>query len=835
MGFEYPWALLLLFPLAAWAFWEWRGGGRVAHLALRVVIFGLIVLALASPVWELPGSAVHVVALTDVSESIGDEGFARAQQIVRQLEREGGSGSLTVIPFAGKVLPGRSTSLPAPGSLGAAGRGTDIETAMRYALASLPARSVPRIALITDGLENSGSMLRAAWQAKTLGVPVHAYSLPGRPVAELVIRAMEFPERVWSGERFPLRLVVEAPRLARGHVEITVDGKRIGMSDVELAEGLNPLLLTLSVQSEGVSELRVQVSAGDLGEVQKSGAIAFRRPAAIFVSSTTQQEDQHLLAVMNAARYQLRITQALPDTLTDTQLLVLNNQDMEAYTDAQKERLEQYVLGGGGLLVVAGERNVYVEKPPGTPEDALTRALPAKLAPPQSEEGTVVALIIDKSSSMEGRKMQLARLATIGVIDNLRPQDMVGVLIFDNSHQWAVPIRKAEEKTLIKRLVSGIMADGGTQIAPALEEAYRRVYPLKAAFKHIVLLTDGISEEGDSINLAKEAAVNKITISTVGLGRDVNRNYLQNVANNANGSAHFVDDPAMLQQILLKDVMEHTGSTAIEGSIRVQLTRPSELTEGIDFASAPPLNGFVKFEAKPTADLLLTLDREDAPLLARWQYGLGRAAVFTSDAKGRWASEWLTWQGYDRFWANLLRDMLPRSQPRESSIRFDEATNRLLVEYRTDAASGPREAPELFLFGRDNYRLPVTADMVAPGLFRVSAPTSDRRGLFRIRPLREVSDFPELGYYLEEPEVNDFGNDERLLREVATYTSGQFNPSPSAVFDPGNVRFQSYTVLWPFLLAAAIALQLLELFLRKGLPWIRERRARPRANLSFQS
>jgi Ca-activated chloride channel family protein len=538
--------------------------------------------------------------------------------------------------------------------------------------------------------------------------------------------------------------------------------------------------------------------------------------------------------VMNAARYRLQIAQSLPDSLAETQLLVLSNQDLEAYSEAQKSRLEQYVLGGGGLLVVAGEKNVYVEKPEGTPEDALTRALPAKLAPPESEEGTVVALIIDKSSSMEGRKMQLARLATIGVIDNLRPQDMVGVLIFDNSHQWAVPIRKAEEKTLIKRLVSGIMADGGTQIAPALEEAYRRVYPLKASFKHIVLLTDGISEEGDSINLAKEAALNKITISTVGLGRDVNRNYLQNVADNAKGTAYFVDDPAMLQQILLKDVMEHTGSTAIEGSIRVKVARQNELTEGINFDSAPPLNGFVKFDAKPTADLVLTLDREDAPLLARWQYGLGRAAVFTSDAKGRWASEWLTWEGYDRFWANVLRDMLPRSQPRESSIRYDESTKRLLVEYRTDPVSGPRVAPELFLFGRDNYRLPVTAEMAAPGLFRVFAPTADHRGLFRIRPVEDSDDFPELGYYLEEPEVNDFGNDERLLREVASYTGGQFNPSAATVFDPGNVRFQSQTYVWPFLLAAAILLQLLELFLRKGLPWLRERRAQSGANLSYQ-
>ncbi|MCZ2153156.1 MAG: VWA domain-containing protein [Bryobacterales bacterium] len=498
---------------------------------------------------------------------------------------------------------------------------------------------------------------------------------------------------------------------------------------------------------------------------------------------------------------------------------------MEHYPDAVKKRIEEYVLSGGGLLVVAGERNVYVEKAPGTPEDALTRALPAKLAPPQSEEGTVVVLILDKSSSMEGRKMQLARLAAIGVIDNLRPQDMAGVLVFDNSYQWAVPVRKAEAKPLIKRLVSAIMPDGGTQIAPALDEGYRKVLPLKASYKHIVLLTDGISEEGDSINLAKEAALNKITISTIGLGRDVNRNYLQKVADNAKGSSYFVEDPTELQQILLKDVMEHTGSTAIEGSVSTRVERPSEITEGVDFATAPKLKGFVKFETKPAANLLLTVDREDAPLLARWQYGLGRAAVFTSDAKGRWAADWLTWSGYDKFWSNLVRDLLPRSAPQESNIRYDEARDLLLAEYRVETSRGRIQAPELYIFGPDDYRRPLQAELAAPGLFRVEAPAGGRRGLFRIRPLEASEDFPELGYYLEEREIHDFGNNHALLRQVAAYTGGRVNPPADKVFDPGNVRVQSYTVLWPFLIAAAVLLELIELFLRKGMPWLRERRA----------
>ena len=182
-------------------------------------------------------------------------------------------------------------------------------------------------------------------------------------------------------------------------------------------------------------------------------------------------------------------------------------------------------------------------------------------------------------------------MAAIGVVENLRPIDQVGVLIFDNSFQWAVPMRRAEDKSLIKRLISGIVPDGGTQIAPALAEAYRKVLPSQATFKHIVLLTDGISEEGDSLDLSKEALAQHVTISTVGLGQDVNRAYLEKVATTAGGKSYFLNEPAGLEQILLKDVMEHTGSTAVEKTLRPVVAKNVEILDGVGIDSAPRTQG----------------------------------------------------------------------------------------------------------------------------------------------------------------------------------------------------------------------------------------------------
>ena len=479
---------------------------------------------------------------------------------------------------------------------------------------------------------------------------------------------------------------------------------------------------------------------------------------------------------------------------------------------------------GGGLLVIGGERNIYQEGK--KVEDALDRALPAKLAPPRSPEGTTVVLIIDKSSSMEGRKMDLARQAAIGVIDNLRPIDTVGVLIFDNSFQWAVPLRKAEDRSTIKRLVAGITPDGGTQIAPALSEAYRRILTSNATFRHIVLLTDGISEEGDSISVSKEAASKKVTISTVGLGQDVNRAYLEKVATFAKGRPYFLTDPSGLEQILLKDVMEHTGSTAVEKAITATVVRQSAVLDGVGIEKAPPLKGYVKFIAKPGADTILNVDSKD-PLLTMWQLGLGRSAVFASDAKSRWADQWISWSGFDKLWVNIFRDLLPHSQAGETTLSYDNASGNLIADYRI--ASHVRDAvvPEIFAIGPAGFRKPVPVKKVSEGYYRGQVKIGTRQGLFRVRPLEESRLFPETGLYRQEEELSQYGSNEALLKQVSSFTGGRFSPSPADVFQTGGRSIPAVMDLWPGLIAAAIFFNLAELVSRKWagiLDWFRSRR-----------
>ena len=348
---------------------------------------------------------------------------------------------------------------------------------------------------------------------------------------------------------------------------------------------------------------------------------------------------------------------------------------------------------------------------------------------------------------------------------------------------------------------------------------------MNAVYKHIVLLTDGISEEGDSMGLSREAAINHVTISTVGLGQDVNRAYLEKVASFAKGKSYFLNDPSGLEQILLKDVQEHTGTTAVEKPLKPEIMQKAELLDGVGMESAPPLLGYVRFDAKPSAMQILEMDQKNGekkdPLFMRWQYGLGRSAVFTSDAKSRWAASWVAWPGFDKFWTNVFRDLLPHAAATEAIASYDDASGELVVDYHLGHhVDDPAKTPDIFVLGPNGFQKPMKVTKLATGSYRASIPVGTNEGLFRIRPAAESRAFPEVGFYRQESELVEYGSNQFLLKQIAESTGGRYfqnagSVNLDAMFDAGGRFVPSSLQLWPGLLALAILLNLIELVMRK--------------------
>ncbi len=819
MTFAHPWILLLILAPLGWAVREWPLNARPLNLAMKAASFALILIALAEPSITMPETKTGAVVLVDTSASVSDADLRRESSIVSGIAASRGRNWMRVVPFARRPREMQAGETSAGWRLqhtpGDEGKATDLEAALRDSMSAVPFGRIPRLVLISDGNENEGSSARAIAQLQRVAVPVDTFAVDGRVRSGLQLVSASMPRQAYAGEQIPIDLRIESPSDLEASIDITADGKEIGANPISLKAGTNELRVHTRVKTTGAVAIAGKLTAKTGGDIEFEQAVELRRAKVLYLSQDPPGSETNLLQALNEGQFDLvRDRSALDKGLNDIQLIVLNNLDLNTFSAAEKSRIEEYVKSGGGLLLIGGERQVYKED---KQMDALDRALPAKLAPPKSPEGTCVALIIDKSSSMEGRKIELARLSAVGVVDHLRPVDLIGVLIFDNSFQWAVPMRRAEDKSLIKRLISGITPDGGTQIAPALSEAYRKVLASKTTYKHIVLLTDGISEEGDSMELAREAQQHDVTISTVGLGQDVNRSYLEKVASTSGGKSYFLNEPQGLEQILLKDVLEYSGSTAVEKPLTPIVNAKEEVLEGTGIETAPPLKGYVRFETKPAAEALLSIDAEKKdPLYVRWQYGLGRAAVFTSDAKSRWAEQWMTWPGYDKFWINVTRDLLPRSNASEAAAQYDAATGDIVAEYRIGAGMPePANAPEIFVIGPDGFQKPIEVQKAAPRLYRGRLHIGALRGLFRIRPLTESREFPEIGLYRQQEEMMDFGANRPLLAQIANLTGGRFNPPVASIFDAGGRALSTTWQLWPALLALAIALTITELVVRK--------------------
>jgi Ca-activated chloride channel family protein len=386
----------------------------------------------------------------------------------------------------------------------------------------------------------------------------------------------------------------------------------------------------------------------------------------------------------------------------------------------------------------------------------LERALPARLAPPRSPEGTAVVLVMDKSSSMEGRKIELARLAAIGVVENLRPIDSVGVLIFDNSFQWAVPMRKAEDRAYraadLRHRHRWRHTDRSRhrRSLPAHSPAIRRLQAHRAPHRRHF-------RGRRQLQLTKEALANHVTISTVGLGQDVNRAFLEKVASSADGKSYFLNDPSGLEQILLRDVEEHTGldggREAVHGGGREAGRNSGRRGHRESVARAQWIRAF------PATPHLRrypdTADKED-PLLVRWQYGLGRAVVFTSDAKEPLGGQLGHLAGLrPPVGQHLPRHSAARFAQSETTADFDRASNELVMEYRlSHNLPEPAAIPDIFALGPGGFQaLAQGGQSGRRPLLRPSRHRRRTRGCSAcVRwPIRVP--FPEVGFYRQEDEM----------------------------------------------------------------------------------
>jgi len=846
---------------------------RWLAVGLRTVLVAVLALALSRLARTTDTTLVSTVVLVDVSDSVTDEAIDDARAVVQGLWQARGDNDLSVVTFARDArvvpLPEETEDLPPlerhhePED---AGQGSNLQGALQLAYGLFPPGHLRRVVLVSDGGQTAGDLLAEASRAARFGVRLFYH--PNRRGAphEVAVRDLSLPARIKVGEPFHVRARVFASRPDRARIRLfqgeTINGLD-GVRDVDLEQGDNEVEFESIVRIAGPVTYRLEMEpAGPdrfaANNVFETSVVVPGRPTVLYVEGA-QGRASYLAQALTAAEYEVDVRgpRALPSSLRELErfdFVILSDVPADQVTLTQMDAIERYVRDlGGGFIMAGGEDSFGLGGWQGT---RMERLLPVRLDSQRRRDqpSLALALVIDKSGSMSGQKIELAKEAAKATAELLGPDDYIEVIGFDSTPERVVRMQSASNRVRILRDIGRLAARGGTNIFPALDMAYQDLAVTRARIKHVILLTDGQSPDQGIPELTQAMRAEGITVSTVGLGTDVNRALLQSVAALGGGRAYFTTDPHNIPRIFMRETTTVARSSAVEEYFQPLLVQPADFLRGLDIASAPYLHGYVATRAKPApAQVILESDLSE-PILARWRVGLGWSLAWTSDVKNRWAVEWLRWPGFSRFWAQLIREHMRRKRQDVLDMRAEVIDDRVHVVVdaighddrflnglsSTLTVEGPMGAPppragtgpgpERGASTRVREEHPLL--QTAPGRYEATFPLA-RYGSFVLTAEHSLEDRPvaQSMAQIANPYPREYMTlepDEELLRRAAEVTGGGPEPEPADVFDPHGEKITHYEDLWPKLLFIALALFVLDLLLRRIRLFDRRFRAAPR-------
>ncbi|WP_171189927.1 VWA domain-containing protein, partial [Alienimonas chondri] len=814
-----PWWLLglLLLP-ALWYLYrrslvDFDRGQRIASLAVRSVVVVLLVLALGGLTLLRPTTERYVVFVADESLSVGgEEGRNPVREYLAALGELPSGDEAVVLPFAADV--GTPVSLAAfleagteaggapPSGDGEAEsakerlRGTDVAAALRTALAAAPPDKVRRVVLLTDGNETAGNAVQAALGSLDR---IDVVPLPTRAEPEVAVSEVLVPSQVARGEPFFVEVAVDSNHDDEVTVEVFRGPLKVVSEKQTLKPGENRFRFRQTVERDRLAEYTVRISGAKEDALVDNNAAsglvyAAGKPRILLIDSDPDAARSLVWALEEEdVEADVRPPRGVPEDVADLQnyeVVVLANVPATDLSSRQMAVMRTYVRDlGGGLVMLGGDQSFGLG---GYYRSVLEEVLPVRSDFEKEKEKPSLAmvLIIDKSGSMGGQKIELAKDAAKAAVELLGPKDQLGVIAFDGAPTWVSDIRPASDKAGLEASISTIGAGGGTTLYPAMTEARDALRRAAAKLKHVIILTDGQSSPGDFDGVTRDLASDRVTVSTVGVGQGADMNLLEEIARTGGGRHYFTDDPGNIPQIFAKETVTASKSAINEEPFVPQLLRPTAVLDGVGVEDAPFLLGYVVTRPKATAEVILGTETGD-PLLTWWRYGLGWSVAFTSDAGPRWAAEWLAWEGFGPFWAQVFRHAMRKGGGTGTTVNLARDGDRVRMTLdAADPAGGWRNdaTTELTVIDPALGSRTVQARQTAPGRYEAEFQVP-RGGAYHTEISQKIGEQvvarQSRGVTVGYPEeLRLRPTNEALLRSLAAAGGGTFDLPAADVFAP---------------------------------------------------
>ncbi len=737
LTFEQPVLLLLVLPVAALVYFTWRNmslpfsrGQRRFILVSRILLFALVIAALAGASISQPITHQSVVFVGDISSSTQGQQTFIEQWINNAIKHKQPDDQVGIVAVGRNALVEQSVQKQIDFSRFQSTPDTnytDLAVGLRLAAAILPAESMRRIVLLSDGRQNLGDALQEAQLLQQQGIRLDVVPLPSTSGVEARIDGLTAPTLVHTNEHFVLHLNLYSTIAQTGTLRLYLDQALLTQQPIRLNPGTQEVTFTLSAPPVGFHTFRLTLDAPQDTLLQNNEAAAFvnvQGPPRVLLIEGQAGGGHNILSALQATKIDVVVgtpsdVPTTLDGLVPYSSVILADVPASSLGTTRMQILQSFVRDlGRGLVVSGGENSYGVGGYANTP---LEQALPVRMDIPQHKDTPSIAVVMIIESLEGGPQINISKEAAKGVINLLTPRDQVG--ISEGNGNLVIPLQNVANKPALNSAITAMNpTDPGSYLAD-LSNAEQVLLHSTAKIKHVILLGDGDAVDNYAPQVLKMAKEH-ITVSTVATNFSGPQDFgiMYNIATWGQGRCYAANNTQAIPAILLKETQQATRRATINEPFVPAVVSIHPILTGL--RAFPQLQGYVATTPKEAAQLILVSHLDD-PVLAAWQYGLGRVAAWTSDSQGLWTSNWLTWEQAAQWWANLVTWTIPTP---DSALNVNGNvvgdSGHLIVDVPTNTATGGQQQVQARIIAPDLSQQTVTLQPTAPERWEGNFPAS---------------------------------------------------------------------------------------------------------------
>jgi Mg-chelatase subunit ChlD len=728
------------------------------------------------------------------------------------------------------------------------GEASNLALALEVAADLIPQERAGRVLVLSDGRATGLDARASARRLSARGVPVDVRPLV-REDAELdvAVTGLEAPPAVSEREPFLLTATLRSNAPTPATLTLLRNGKPIVSLQRQLGEGATVVTLKDLVEVPGLVAYQLQVKAAGDGLAENDiGRAVVRVDGPPSVLLVTDKPSGVLAQTLTAAG--LTVTSRAPGAIGMEQLenvgaVVLEDVEASRLTEAGLGVLAQYVREAGGGLVMTGGRNSFGEG--GYRKSALEPVLPVSLEvrEEQRKASVAISIIMDCSCSMgatvpDGRtKMELAAEGVVGALQLLNERDEASVHMVDTGDHELFPLTPVSRGLPLDKVAKGFSGGGGIFVGEGLRVARNEILRSSKATRHVLLFSDAAdSEEPDDYRKTlSELTTQGVSVSVIGLGTrsDPDAKLLDEIAALGNGRIYFAEDATSLPRIFSQETIAVARASFVDTETPLAPGADLAMLGRIPTAGLSSCGGYSLTYVRPNASVgVRTTDENQAPLLAFWPHGLGRAVALTAEVDGKYTGALASWSGLRAALEQSVRWVMPPLATSVDAVaRARLSGDDLHVTLDFDpAAPPPAGQATLVLLSGDAKVKPIELPMrwededrqgahfVVPGTGTWHPVVKLGNRVFRAPPVT-LPWVPEF-----EPAPAKEGR--AFLVAVAKAGAGVERLAMTGLFTEGRESF-ARVPLAPGLMVVALMLLVAEVFVRRFVSGPRPRRARP--------